>query len=86
MGLLNGGTVPGVLFLVYHTCVCGAAFRMHDLVGLFVVVMGGAFCTLSTYPSPSEVGNVSTLCDGVGRVAVIVLRAFAQKFSLRRRR
>ena len=58
---LKKGTAPGVLFLIVCMCDCGAILRMHGLVGLLVVVMDSAFCTLSTCSAPFEVGIISTL-------------------------
>ena len=72
LGSEGKGTAPGVLFLVLRPCVRGAAFRMRGLVGLLVVVIGGACITLSIGAAPSEVGTFSTLCGAEGRVAAIV--------------
>ncbi len=50
-----------VVFCLLLVCVGGAALRMHDLVGLGVVMVGGVSTTLSTGPSPSDMVNYSTL-------------------------
>ena len=41
-GVLMGGAVTGVLFLVFLRCLCGFVLIVVGAVGLVVVVIGGA--------------------------------------------
>ena len=77
MVAFNGGMAPDMLLHVTCPCICGAALRMHSLVGLAIVVIGGTSATFSVGPSPSEITISSTLWGGAGSVAAIFLRVFA---------
>ena len=41
-GVMMGGSVPGVVFLVFLRCVRGFVFIVINAVGLVVVVIGGS--------------------------------------------
>ena len=73
VGLLMLGVIPGVLALVFLRCVRGFVAMTRELVGLVVVVTGGAsvatsvatLCSLGLPPS------VATLCGGCRSISIV---------------
>ena len=62
-GVMMGGSVSGVLFLVFLRCVRGFVFIVSGAVGFVVVVISGShWLTLLGACPPSELVEVSTLC------------------------
>ena len=73
VGLLMSGVVPGVLALVFLRCVRGFTAMTRELVGLVVVVTGGAAVAISvaTLCSLGSPPSVTTLCGGCRSISIV---------------